>query len=185
VSAAPEGPGAPAGAPATIAPARVAACQPYAARPAGRALHAYGPHAFKVYFIDIPGRARPELYEWDRCGRPRQSVLDGLARAGVEGIGFVCAFPHIAKAFRFAPENETVLHVRAFRPADFAELDLGRADGYVEYACLAESVIADGEYRCWAQAASVEAYLAAWVDWAPVAVADHAKLGRYYHAGGR
>jgi hypothetical protein len=182
---APDGPVPPAATPRTLEPPRVAACQPYAARPAGRALYTSGRHAFKVYFIDIPGRARPELYEWDRAGRPRQSVLAGLARAGVEGIGFVCAFPHIAKAFRFAPESETVLHVRAFRPADFAELDLGRAGGYVEYACLAESVIADREYRCWAEAASVDAYLAEWVDWAPVAIADHAKLGRYYHAGGR
>lgn len=168
-----------------ISPPRLPACQPYAARSAGRALYTRGPHAFKVYFIDIPGRQRPELYEWDRSGQARPSVLAGLARAGVEGIGFVCAFPHIAKAFRFAPENETVLHVRAFRPADFAELDLGRADGYVEHACLAESVIADQEYRCWASAATVEAYLGQWVDWSPVAIADHGKLERYYHAGGR
>jgi hypothetical protein len=152
----------------------------YAARPAGRARYDSGPHAFKVYFIDITGRPHRERYEWDRCGRERESVRAGLKRAGVEGIGFVCAFPHIAKAFRFAPEGETNLHVRAFRPEDFAELDLARADGYVEYACLAESVIADGEYRLWAAAPSVEAYLAQWVDWPPVAVADEGKLGRYY-----
>jgi len=155
-------------------------CATYAARPAGRARYENGPHAFKVYFIDIPGRAQPERYEWDRCGRERESVLAGLERAGVEGVGFVCAFPHIAKAFRFAPEGETNLHVRAFRPADFADLDLGREDGYVEYACLAESVIADAEYRLWAAARSVEAYLAGWVDWPAVAVADEAKLRRYY-----
>ena len=125
-------------------------------------------------------RRQPERYEWDRCGRERDSVLAGLKRAGVEGIGFVCAFPHIAKAFRFGPESETVLHVRAFRPADFTELDLGRSDGYVEYACLAESVIADAEYRAWAAARSVEEYLAGWVDWQPVAVADEGKLGRHY-----
>jgi hypothetical protein len=159
-------------------------CLPYAARPAGRARYASGPHAYKVYFIDLTGRDQPERYEWDRCGRERASVLAGLTRAGVEGIGFVCAFPHIAKVFRFAPESETTLHVRAFRPADFAELDLSRSDGHVEYACLAESVIADAEYRQWAAAASVEAYLAAWVDWAPVAVADAAKLRRYYAAAG-
>jgi hypothetical protein len=73
-----------------------------------------------------------------------------------------------------------VLHVRAFRPVDFTELDLGRSDGYVEYACLAESVIADAEYRAWASARSVEEYLAAWVDWTPVAVVDEGKLGRHY-----
>ena len=73
-----------------------------------------------------------------------------------------------------------MLHVRAFRPADFTELDLARSDGYVEYACLAESVIADAEYRLWAEARTVEEYLERWVDWQPVAVADEGKLGRHY-----
>jgi hypothetical protein len=159
----------------------IAPCQRYAARPAGRAVYENGPHAFKVYFIDIAHRRQPELYEWERCGRDRDSVLAGLKRAGVEGVGFVCAFPHIAKAFRFGPESETVLNVRAFRPADFAELDLTRSDGYVEYACLAESVIADAEYRLWARVRTVEEYLGQWVDWQPVAVADQGKLGRHYH----
>jgi hypothetical protein len=158
----------------------IAPCQSYAARPAGRTVYENGPHAFKVYLVDITGRRQPELYEWDRCGRDPDSVVAGLKRAGVEGIGFVCAFPHIAKVFRFGPESETVLNVRAFRPADFSELDLGRSDGYVEYACLAESVIADAEYRLWARARTVDEYLAEWVDWHLVAVADQRKLGRHY-----
>jgi hypothetical protein len=158
----------------------VEACQGYAARPAGRAVYANGPHAFKVYYIDIVGRARPERYEWDRAEIDPEGVLAGLKRAGAEGVGFVCAFPHIVKAFRFGPESETVLNVRAFRPSDFTELDLARSDGYVEYACLAESVIADAEYRLWAAAGSVEAYLERWTDWQPVAVADEGKLGRHY-----
>jgi hypothetical protein len=159
---------------------RVQACQSYAARPAGRALYRNGPHVFKVYLIDITGRQHPERYEWDRSGRDGESVLAGLKRAGVEGVGFVCAFPHIAKVFRFGPESETVLNVRAFHPADFTELDLGRSDGYVEYACLAESVIADAEYRLWAEARTVAEYLGRWVDWQPVAVADEGKLRRHY-----
>jgi hypothetical protein len=159
----------------------IARCQPYAARPAGRAVYENGPHAFKVYFIDITDRAHPERYEWDRCGRERDSVMAGLKRAGVEGVGFVCAFPHIAKVFRWGPESETVLHVRAFQPASFAELDLARSDGYGEYACLAESVIGDAEYRLWAEARSVPEYLARWVNWAAVAVVDEAKLARHYH----
>ena len=158
----------------------IEACQTYAARSAGRAVYQNGPHAFKVYLIDITGRQRPERYEWDRAGLDRDSVVAGLKRAGVEGVGFVCAFPHIAKVFRFGPESETVLNVRAFRPADFTELDLARSDGYVEYACLAESVIADAEYRLWAEARSVPDYLDRWVDWQPVAVADEGKLGRHY-----
>ena len=156
-------------------------CQSYAARPSGRARYENGPHVFKVYFLDIIGRRQPERYEWDRSGRERDAVLTGLKRAGVEGVGFVCAFPHIAKVFRFGPESETVLHVRAFRPADFTEIDLARSDGYAEYACLAESVIADAEYRLWAGAPTVDAYLERWVDWEPVAIADEGKLRRYYH----
>jgi len=157
-------------------------CDGYAARPSGRALYTNGPHAFQVYYLDIVGRTRPEAYEWDRCGRDRDSILAGLERAGVEGVGFVCAFPHIAKVFRFAPSSETTLHVRAFRPLDFADIDLAREEGYAEYACLAESVIADGEYRLWARVESVDAYLREWVDWAPAAIADHTKLTRHYGA---
>ena len=155
-------------------------CQPYAARPSGRARYENGPHVFKVYYIDIPGREHPERYDWDRCGRERESVPAGLKRAGVEGVGFVCAFPHIAKVFRWAPSVETVLHVRAYQPEDFAELDLGRDGGYLEYACLAESMIADGEYQLWAGAPTVDAYLAGWVDWGAVVIASEGKLGRYY-----
>ena len=47
----------------------IAACPPYAARPAGRAVYENGRHVFKVYLIDITGRSHPERYEWDRCGR--------------------------------------------------------------------------------------------------------------------
>jgi hypothetical protein len=160
----------------------VQVCSSYAARPSGRGVYRNGSHVFKVYYVDIPGRARPDLYEWDRCGRERDTLLEGLKRAGVEGVGFVVAFPHIAKAFRFAPSVETVLHVRAFRPADFSELDLGREGGYVEFACLAEAVIGDGESRLWADAPSVEAYLARWVEWTPAVIVDEGKLGRYYAA---
>jgi hypothetical protein len=158
-------------------------CDGYVARPSGRAVYTSGAHAFKIYYLDVVGRTRAEQYEWDRCGRSRQTLLAGLERAGVEGVGFVCAFPHIAKVFRFAPSTETTLHVRAFRPADFADLELARADGYTEYACLAESVIADGEYRLWARADSVDAYLREWIDMAEVAIADPGKLARRYGSG--
>lgn len=157
-------------------------CNTYAARPAGTARYQRGRHAFKVYFVDIPGRAEPARYEWDRCGRERKSVVEALERASVEGVGFVVAFPHITKVFRFAPSLETVLHVRAFHTPDFAPLDLGREEGYVEQACLAEAVLAGAEYRLWAEAPSVEAYLGEWVDWAPAAIRDHRKLARHYDA---
>src|SRR5262249_272127 len=134
------------------------ACQSYAARPAGRAVYENGPHVFKVYFIDITGRRHPDRYEWEQSRRERHPLLVGLKRAGVGGRGFVCAFPHIAKVFRFGPESEPVLPARAFPPADFAEIALTRSDGYVEHACLAEAVIVDTEYRLWAEARTVPEY---------------------------
>ena len=54
----------------------IEACQSYAARPAGRAVYEHGPHAFKVYYVDIVGRTRPERYEWDRAGLDRDAVME-------------------------------------------------------------------------------------------------------------
>jgi hypothetical protein len=157
-------------------------CSPYAARPAGQRLHRVGPAAFKVYYVDIPGRAEPHRFEWEASGLGRDRVLRGLDRVGAEGVGFVCAFPHITKVFRFAPSLETVMHVKAYHTPDFSGLDLSREDGYLEFACLAEAILADGEYRLWAAAGSVEEYLAQWVDWSPTAIRDHQKLARHYDA---
>ena len=156
----------------------------YTARPAGTQLLRLpdGLSAFKVYFVDIIGRSEPCKYEWDPCGRDRSSVAEGLARLSVEGVGFVCAFPHITKVFRFAPSAETILHVRAFNSADFSEIDLSRSGGYVEFACLAEAIIAGDEYRFWADSESVADYLTKWCDWPLSPIVDNAKLARYMTA---
>ena len=37
-------------------------CNPYTARPAGQALYRRDRHAFKIYYVDIVGRDRPERY---------------------------------------------------------------------------------------------------------------------------
>lgn len=154
-------------------------CSTYDARPSGTAMYRDGLTAYKVYYMDIVGRDQPERYEWDRCGRPRASVTEHLAAAGVEGVGFVVAFPHITKVFRFAPSAETVLHVRAYWTPDFRPADLQRENGYVEFACYAEAVIAAAEYALWAEATTVEAYLEDRWPGANSRIADSAKLGRY------
>lgn len=158
---------------------KVKPCSTYAARPSGVAVYRAGATVYKVYYVDIYGRQEPERYEWDLCGRPRATVLEHLATTGIEGVGFVVAFPHITKVFRFAPSVETVLHVRAFRTADFAPLDLQREDGYTEFACYAEAVIAAAEYELWAKAATVEGYLEGRWPEAEARITDHAKLRRY------
>ncbi|MBI3948164.1 MAG: hypothetical protein HY321_19760 [Armatimonadetes bacterium] len=161
---------------------KIKPCNSYIGRPAGTEMLrlADGRSALKVYFIDIPGRSTPERFEWDRCGRPRAGLVEALAGAGVEGIGFVTAFPHITKVFRFGPNPETVLHVRAYRTEDLADLPLERGEGYVEFACLAEAIIAAEEYRFWAAARSVAEYLDRWCDWPESPIVDHGKLGRHF-----
>lgn len=156
---------------------------PYTGRPAGSAMLRLpdGHSAFKIYFVDIPGRKNPERFEWDRCGRARETVAEQLQQVGVEGVGFVLAFPHITKIFRFGPNPEILLHVRAYRTSDFEPIPLERAEGYYEFACLAEAIVAAEEYRYWASARTVEEYLEQRYDWpeSPVLSAD--KLRRYYH----
>ncbi len=154
-------------------------CNTYAARPSGVATYCDGPTVYKVYYVDIYGRQEPERYEWDRCELPRATAIEHLATAGVEGVGFVVAFPHITKVFRFAPSAETVMHVRAFRTTDFAPLDLQREEGYLEFACYAEAVIAAAEYELWARAKTVEEYLEGTWPGAEARIADHTKLRRY------
>ena len=142
-----------------------------------------GKSAFKVYFVDIVGRKQPERFVWSLSGRSQKDFLAGLTRLGIEGVGFVIAFPHITKVFRFAPSAETIMHVRAFWTPSFEEVDLRREEGYLEFACYAEAVIAAEEYRLWAEADSVEAYLTRWADWSDATVTDHAKLARHFAEG--
>jgi hypothetical protein len=153
---------------------------PYHARPAGTALYRQGLSAYKVYYVDIIGRPQPQRYEWDLCGRHRDSVLTALADVPVEGIGAVAAFPHITKVFRFAPSAETIMHVRGFWTPDFSPVDLQREEGYLEFACYAEALIAADEYRYWAEAGSVADYLQRWSDWSEAPIVDQSKLARHF-----
>lgn len=157
-------------------------CNTYAARPAGVSLFHNGRSTYKVYYVDIYGRANPERFEWDRCGRPRESVLERLQQVNLEGVGVVVTFPHITKVFRFAPSAETIMHVRAYWTPDFSEVDLRREEGFLEFACYAEAIIAAQEYAFWAQAASVEEYLAQRADWSDAPVLEAGKLARWFAA---
>lgn len=161
---------------------KIETCRPYRAEDAGRVRIAMpdGRSVFKVYYVSITGRDDPARYEWGKAPLGRGEFERQFAASGLEGVGFVTAFPHITKVFRFAPSSETVLHVRALETASLAPLNLDRGGGWVEFACYAEALLANDEYRCWAAAPSVEAYLEAWSSFSEGPIALHSKLLRYW-----
>lgn len=139
-----------------------------------------GRSVYKIYFISIIGRDRPELYEWERCPFTREKFLQVFADGGHEGIGFVIAFPHITKVFRFAPSIETVLDVGEFETVSMQPKDCTRPDGYHEFACYAEAAIAAEEYHAWARSASVAEYLDFRCLGVDFPVVSHDKLAQYW-----
>ena len=136
--------------------------------------------AFKIYYISILGREQPELYEWNQCEQDFAGFADRVPFSGIRGVGFITAFPHITKAFRFAPASEVLLHVRAFNTKTLLELSLSREDGHLEFACMAESLIAADEYRAWARAATVADYLSDYSAQRDMSIKNHCKLGEYW-----
>ena len=161
---------------------QIKSCLSYHARSAGPSLVNMpdGKSVFKLYYLDIPGRDDPPRYEWGRCGMKPEEFERLIVGQRFEGVGFITAFPHITKVFRFAPSVETVLHVRAFHTQKLQPLDLAREDGYLEFACLAEALIANDEYRAWAVAGSVRDYLHSFSDFADGPVVCHTKLAAYW-----
>ncbi len=157
-------------------------CLPYHSKTIGRTLLKMpdGKSAFKVYFISLVGRDDPGRYEWDRGPLTPADFQARLLKSGLEGVGFVTAFPHITKAFRFAPDAETILHVRAFRTRELQPLELVRAEQFMEFACYAEAAIAADEYRAWANAGRVEAYLKSFSAFEDGPVRARAKLADYF-----
>lgn len=145
-----------------------------------------GQSVFKVYFLSLIGRDDPTRFEWESSPLTPTALEGRLMQAGLEGIGFITAFPHIAKVFRFAPSAETVLHVRALHTRDLAPLDLAREDQYLEFACYAEAGIAADEYRSWAGAKTVADYLQTFSGFDDGPIVNHAKLAMYCRQpGGR
>ena len=161
---------------------QIAACRTYHAKTAGHALLRMpdGKSVFKVYYLSVVGRPEPERFEWGRAARTPREFEAAFLAGGHEGIGFVLAFPHVTKVYRFSPEMETILDVRELTTEGMAPRDCSRADGYHELACYAEAVLAADEYRAWSAAPSVEAYLAFRSDAADFPVATNTKLAAYW-----
>ena len=119
-----------------------------------------GKSIFKVYFVSIVDRPTPEKFQWNLNSLTKDQAMDWLRSLDLEGIGFITAFPHITKIFRISPQNETLVNVAAFNTQTGQPLSLERPEGYTEFACLAEAVIATEEFKAWAEAQNVADYLA-------------------------
>jgi hypothetical protein len=136
---------------------------------------------FKVYYLSVVGRDAPQLYEWPFCALSQTGFEQLVLASAHAGIGFITAFPSITKLFRFSPQKETVLDVSVFHSETLRPLDMGRGDGWGEFACLAEAEIAAAEYGAWAKAATVEDYLNFRCPLNDFPVGHHAKLRTYWN----
>lgn len=161
---------------------RIGTCRPYHAQTIGQSVLRMpdGRSVFKVYYISVIGRDKPEVFEWQHCPHTRGEFEKTFLAGSHEGIGFVIAFPHVAKIFRFSPATETVMDVREFHTEGMRSMDCSRGDGFHEFACYAEAAIAADEYRAWARAATVEEYLAFRSTAADFPVASNTKLAAYW-----
>ena len=139
-----------------------------------------GKSQFKVYFVSIIGRDNPSRTEWAHCGYSKESFVKDFQASGWEGVGFVTAFPHIIKVFRYSPKVEILQHVKAYDTKTGKPIGLDREDGFTEFACLAEALLANDEFIAWAKAQSVKEYMdfISKIDDAPVAC--NSKLKAYW-----
>jgi len=162
---------------------KIAPCRSYHAQTIGRSLLRMpdGQSAFKVYYISVIGRDDPGRYEWKSCLRSQRDFERSFLAGGHDGVGFVIAFPHVTKVYRFSPEQETLLDVREFNTDGMTARDCSRSGGYHELACYAEAIIAADEYRAWAQAKTVAEYLAVRSDAADFPVVRNGKLAAYWN----
>ena len=135
---------------------------------------------YKVYFVSIVGRDSPAAYEWAHCELSMDGFLKALTARGPEGIGFVIAFPHITKIYRWGPSMETVLDVAELSTSGLELKDCSREDEYHEFACYAEAAIAAEEYHTWARARTVAEYLDHSLKTGDYPIDYHAKLAAYW-----
>jgi len=161
---------------------QIAACRVYHGKQVGQSIVKMpdGKSVFKLYYISNMGRDTPELFEWGRCARTPADFERALLATGIEGVGFAIPFPHVAKVYRFSPTAETVLDVREFETEGMRPRDCDHGEGFHEFACYAEAVIAAAEYHAWARARSVEEYLAFTAAEADFPVQSHTKLATYW-----
>jgi hypothetical protein len=130
---------------------------------------------FKLYFVNITGRAQQEKYEWEYAAYGIDTFLADLAGRNLQGVGFITAFPHITKVFRFGPKPETNLHAAAFATSMWEKIALER-NGWCEVACAAEMEIAADEFNYWAVARDVEEYAAKMSSRGAVSIVEPGKL---------
>ena len=157
-------------------------CKTYHARTVAQSLlqKSDGKSVFKIYYVSIIGRDKPEEFEWDHCHYSQDDFEKKFLSGNHEGIGFVTAFPHISKVFRFSPFAETILDVREFHTVNMQPKDCSRNDGSHEFACYAESAISADEYEAWANATTVDEYLLFRSSKTEFPVVSHIKLARYW-----
>ena len=162
---------------------QVLSCQPYHGNSAGQTVLNMpdGRSVFKLYLLSIIDRDEPMLYDWASSRLSISEFKVRFCERGYEGVGFVTAFPHITKVFRYAPEVETVGDVRELHTATLDEMDCNRGDQYHEFACYAESLIAAEEYRAWAKANSVDEYLQFRCSLSDFPIVNHNKLSDYWN----
>jgi len=139
-----------------------------------------GKSVFKVYYISVIGRDKPEQYEWAHCPHTQDDFEKMFLAGKQEGIGFVLAFPHVTKVFRFSPYMETILDVSEFNTVDMQPKDCSREDGSHEFACYAESAISADEYAAWSKAATVAEYIEFRSEKTDFPIANNAKLAAYW-----
>ncbi len=144
--------------------------------------HNDGQSVFKVYFCSINGREQSERYEWPKCPLSQSSFLNQLKNSKYQGVGFVTAFPHIGKIFLYPPQNEILQYVEAFKPESFAIAPLQRDNDFLEFACLAEAVIAAREFVFWSESESVEEYLSQIGEFPPLPIRRKDKLRQYWRS---
>ncbi len=161
---------------------QIAKCRTYHAHAHGRGVARMldGQSVFKLYYISIIGRGQPERYDWQYSPRSPAEFEQVFVSGGHEGIGFAIVFPHVTKIYRFSPDMETILDVREYETDGMTPRDCSRRDGFHEFACYAEAVIAADEYRAWAKAATVNEYLAFRSDAAEFQVVSNNKLAAYW-----
>jgi hypothetical protein len=157
-------------------------CKSYHAQTVGQRLLKMpdGKSVFKLYYLSINRRDRPEQYEWGHCRQTQPDFEKNFLAGGYCGLGFVTAFPHVTKIFRFSPYAETSLDVSEFQTDGMRPLDCTRDDGSHEFACYAETVIAAAEHAAWAVAATVEQYLSFRCAQVDFQIANHQKLAAYW-----
>ena len=163
---------------------QITMCRTYHGQTVGRGVARMpdGRSVFKLYYISVIGRDRPELYEWRSGPRSHAEFERAFVAGGYQGVGFVIAFPHVTKIYRFSPAMETILDVSEFDTDGMTPRDCTRDDGSHEFACYAEAVLAAEEYRAWAKATTVDEYLAYRSDAADFPVVSNTKLAAYWNA---